>query len=182
MVCVVALNSQLSAEVSKWRWVRWCQHMPLCPRVAGNSVPDSWVYQPKAKKPNLSEEIITALAPTLTLAACLLLCAFCRHSAQCEQKCLYGSRCVRPNVCACRSGFTGSLCSRRVRKQQQKQQTIVGYSFKTISFWQQESSPFFFSYQSPDIQNPTLRHSRAFNLHQCKTKSYHTVSSRPHIV
>lgn len=48
-------------------------------------------------------------------ASCLWLCAFCRLSAQCEQKCLYGSRCVRPNVCACRSGFTGSLCSRRVR-------------------------------------------------------------------
>lgn len=47
------------------------------------------------------------------LTYCLFPCYF---SAHCEQKCLYGSRCVRPNVCACRSGYSGSLCSKRVRR------------------------------------------------------------------
>lgn len=41
---------------------------------------------------------------------------------------------------------------------------------------------FFFSYQSPDIQNPTLRPQRTFNLHQYKTKGHNTLSSRPHSV
>ncbi|KAG7268064.1 hypothetical protein CRUP_014925, partial [Coryphaenoides rupestris] len=38
-----------------------------------------------------------------------------RHcdKTHCQHKCLYGSRCVRPNVCACRHGAMGSLCSQR---------------------------------------------------------------------
>lgn len=51
--------------------------------------------------------------PWLWKSDLLFLCWF---SALCEQKCLYGSRCVRPNVCACRSGYSGSLCSRKVRR------------------------------------------------------------------
>uniref|UniRef100_A0A8C5AK03 von Willebrand factor D and EGF domain-containing protein n=1 Tax=Gadus morhua TaxID=8049 RepID=A0A8C5AK03_GADMO len=35
-------------------------------------------------------------------------------SAHCQQVCLYGSRCVRPNVCACRNDSTGSLCSQKI--------------------------------------------------------------------
>lgn len=35
-------------------------------------------------------------------------------TALCEQKCLYGSRCIRPNVCACRKGYSGVLCSHKV--------------------------------------------------------------------
>lgn len=112
------------------------------------------------KNQKLSEEIITALIFTCTLAAsCLSLCAFWGLSAECEQKCLYGSRCVRPNVCACRSGFTGSLCSRRVREQQQKLQTFVGHStFLQTCFSYNKNFFFFFSYRSPDRQNTTPRH------------------------
>lgn len=36
-------------------------------------------------------------------------------SARCETPCLFGSRCVQPNVCACRVGFAGARCSQRVR-------------------------------------------------------------------
>ncbi|MCJ8747644.1 hypothetical protein PDJAM_G00155690 [Pangasius djambal] len=32
----------------------------------------------------------------------------------CEQKCVFGGRCVKPNVCACRTGYTGPTCARKL--------------------------------------------------------------------
>lgn len=35
--------------------------------------------------------------------------------AVCSQKCLFGGKCVSPNVCSCRPGYTGLLCGKRIQ-------------------------------------------------------------------
>lgn len=37
----------------------------------------------------------------------------CFVTALCEPKCLFGGRCIQPNVCACRSGYSGFDCGKK---------------------------------------------------------------------
>lgn len=36
-------------------------------------------------------------------------------TAICNQKCLHGGRCVFPNVCSCRDGYSGVKCEKKVQ-------------------------------------------------------------------
>lgn len=36
-------------------------------------------------------------------------------AAICNQKCLHGGRCVLPNVCSCRDGYSGVKCEKKVQ-------------------------------------------------------------------
>lgn len=138
--------------------------------------------RPKPKSQKTLKQTITAPTPTLILPAyCLLLCAFCCLSAQCEQKCLYGSRCVRPNVCACRSGFSGSFCSRRVRKRLQKLQTFVALTvfFFFFKYFSVKSRIFFFLSATNHLKDQTLlRDTRGRSIcTDINRKRQHTASS-----
>lgn len=36
-------------------------------------------------------------------------------AAICNQKCLYGGRCAFPNVCSCRTGYSGDKCEKKIQ-------------------------------------------------------------------
>ena len=61
---------------------------------------------------NLHDFKSTVIVRICKLTVCAVI-LFCTHTAVCSQGCYNGGTCIRPSVCRCRTGWTGSNCRTR---------------------------------------------------------------------